>query len=105
MIDQKEVMQKVEQYFENMDKNPEEIETEMDKLITYLEGLTDNESNPIMATDLSQLTISITIAKLIVTLVKKLKIRFGEVNSKLNNFEDRLQKLEKKSLDDPGKLI
>jgi len=104
MIDQKEVIQKVEQYFDNMDKNPEEMDTEMDKLIIYLEGLIDNESNPLVATDLSQVTISIMLAKLIVTLVKKLKIRFGEVNSKLNNFEDRLQKLERKSLDDPEKL-
>ncbi len=104
MIDPKELKQKVKQYLDNMDKNPEEMDTEMDKLIIYLEGLIDNESNPIIATDLSQVTTSIMIFKLIVTLVKKIKIRFGEVNSKLNNFEDRLQKLERKSLDDPEKL-
>jgi len=105
MIDQKEIIQKVEQYLANMDKNPEEMDTEMDKLVTYLEGVIDNESNPFVATDLSQVTISIMIFKLIVTLVKKIKIKFGEINSKLNNFEDRLQKLERKSLDDPEKLI
>jgi len=105
MIDQKEVIQKVEQYLDNMDKNPEEMDTEMDKLVIYLEGLIDNESNPLVATDLSQVTTSIMIFKLIVTLVKKIKIRFGEVNSKLNNFEDRINKLERKSLDNPGKLI
>jgi len=68
----------------------------MNEVITYLQGVADNENNPMKQEQINGLMISITLLKVIITIADVIVKQKDEMKSQLNSHLERIIKLEKR---------
>jgi len=71
----------------------------MSEMITYLQGMTDNETNPNRQEQISGLIISVIILKGLTTVANEVVKQNDEMKSQLNSQLEKIIRLEKR-LDD-----
>ena len=91
-------------YEERINDFTKRLETEdaalvMSELITYLQGMTDNETNPLRQELIGGLIISVIILKGLTTVANEVVKQNDEMKSQLNSQLEKIIRLEKR-LDD-----
>jgi hypothetical protein len=68
----------------------------IDELITYLQGMSDNENNPIRQEQINGLMISVILLKGLSAVATEVGKQKDEMKSQLNSHLERIIKLEKR---------
>ena len=89
--------EKINEFTKRLDN--EDPITIMGELIIYLQGMGDNETNPIRREQISGLEISVILLKGLTTIANAVRKQNDETKSQLNSQLEKIIKLEKR-LDD-----
>ncbi|HSB56241.1 MAG TPA: hypothetical protein VLD38_00320 [Nitrosopumilaceae archaeon] len=102
-MDPDEVSKKLDYFWEQLTADipdaPEKAMKHLDDMITYCEGVTDNEADPIIKMSNQLLLFSLNIVRGILDVAFQTRKKFENIAPKLNNFEDRIGRLEKRIAD------
>ena len=86
--------EKINEFTKRLDN--EDPTTVMSEMIIYLQGMGDNETNPIRREQISGLAISVIILRGLIAVTKEVVKQRDETKSQLNSQLEKIIKLEKR---------